>query len=132
MILGSHSGARDREMPAEMFKVIATFQDESGKPLTGPGYVVKLRDKDRFFDDKLGASSLSPEGEAEFLVFAADIRSIDSPRERTPDLYFIVTQDEHEIFRSEVFPNVEFDTVDPVTGRPDSLTRTFGPFRIGA
>jgi hypothetical protein len=117
-------------MPAEMFKVIASFQDASGKPLTGAGYQVKLRDKDPLFDDKLGVSSLDADGQAEFLVFAADIRSIDSPRERTPDLYFVLTKDGHEIFRSKVFPNVEFDTVDTVTGRPDSLTRTFGPFRV--
>jgi hypothetical protein len=118
-------------MPAEIFKVIASFQDATGKPLTGRGYQVKLRDKDPLFDDKLGVSSLDAQGQAEFLVFAADIRSIDSPRERTPDLYFVVTKDGHEVFRSEVFPDVDFDEVDDVTHRPDTLTKSFGPFRVG-
>lgn len=121
-----------RFMPAEIFKVIASFTDAKDKPLTGRDYMVKLRDKDRFFDDKLGASSLNAEGEAEFLVFAADIVSIDSPRERTPDLYFVVTKNDREIFRSEVFPDVDFQEVDNVTGRADSLTKTFGPFRVSA
>ena len=117
-------------MPADIFKVIASFEDAGGRPLTGREYMVKLRDKDPFFDDKLGASSLNPKGEAEFLVFAADIASIDSPGERTPDLYFVVTKDDREIFRSEVFENVQLEEVDAVTGRRDSLTRSFGPFRV--
>ena len=117
-------------MPAEVFKVIASFVDESGQPLTGAGYSVMLMDQDRIFDDKLGASRLDGEGRAEFLVFAADILSIDSPDERTPDIYFVVLKEHDEVCRTEVFPNVNFDLVDPVTGRADGLTKEFGPFRV--
>lgn len=117
-------------MPAEMFKVIARFEDEYGQPLTGGEYSVALRDEDRLFDDKLGDSPLDASGEAGFLVTVADILSFDSPGERTPDLYFIVKKNGQEIFRSDVFEEVNFDVVDEVTGRTDSLTRTFGPFRI--
>jgi hypothetical protein len=117
-------------MPADVFRVIGSFEDANGEPLTGADYTVRLLDKDRFFDDKLGASSLDVNGMAEFLVFPADIVSIDSPGERTPDLYFVVSKGDREIFRSEVFPNVNFDQPDPVTGRPDALTRSFGPFRV--
>jgi len=117
-------------MPAEMFKVIASFQDAHGQPLTGSAYSVSLRDQDRFFDDRLGDSFLDGSGEAGFLVAVADIVSLDSPGERTPDLYFIVKKDGQEIFRSEVFADVNFDTVDAVTGRTDSVTKAFGPFRV--
>jgi len=117
-------------MTAEVFKVSASFRKENGEPLTGREYAIGLRDEDRFFDDKLGMSSLDANGVAEFLVFAADIVSIDSPGERTPDLYFIVLKNGQEIYRSEVYRNVNFDTVDEVTGRPQGLTQSFGPFTV--
>ena len=117
-------------MPADVFKVIASFQDADGNPLAGDDYTVRLLDKDRFFDDKLGASPLDATGVAEFLIFVADIVSIDSPGERTPDIYFVVRKGDREIFRSAVFPDVNFDQTDPVTGRPDALTKSFGPFRV--
>ena len=117
-------------MPADMFKVIAKFQTSDGKPLTGADYTVKLLDKDRFFDDKLGSSSLDANGSAEFLIYVADIISIDSPGERTPDIYFVVTKGGRKIFCSEDFPDVNFGKINPVTGRSDGLTKTFGPFRV--
>lgn len=119
-------------MPAEIFKVIASFEDEKGEPLSGADYSVMLMDKDRVFDDRLGASRLDAEGKAEFLIYTADILSIDSPGERTPDIYFVVLKNGNEICRTEVSPNVNFDAVDPVTGRADALTREFGPFRVPA
>ncbi len=119
-------------MAAEMFKVIATFQDSDGSPLSGPDYLVRLIDEDRFFDDKLGSSGLDADGTAEFLIAVADILSFDSPGERTPDLYFVLSKDGREVFRSEVFSEVDFDARNPVTGRADSLTKSFGPFRVDA
>ena len=117
-------------MPAEMFKVIATFTDESGAPLTGSDYSVALMDDDKYFDDKLGSQSLSPDGKAEFLVAVADILSFDSSGERTPDLYFVIKKGQDEIFRSDVFQDVDFDAKDPVTGRAKGLTKSFGPFVV--
>ena len=117
-------------MPADMFKVIATFTDESGAPLSGSDYSVTLMDDDKYFDDKLGSQVLSPEGTAEFLVAVADILSFDSSGERTPDLYFVVRKDGKKVFKSEVFQDVDFDAVDPVTGRPKGLTKAFGPFVV--
>lgn len=117
-------------MPAEVFKVIASFEDENGQPLSGTDYSVMLMDKDRVFDDRLGASALDADGKAEFLVYTADILSIDSPGERTPDVYFVVLKKGDEVCRTEITPNVRFDAVDPITGRTDHLTREFGPFRV--
>ncbi len=117
-------------MPADLFKVIATFQDTAGNPLTGDEYEVRLLDEDHLFDDKLGATSPDKNGGVEFLVAVADIISIDSPDERTPELYFVVRRDGTKIFQSDVMKEVDFDAVDPVTGRPKGLTKEFGPFRI--
>ncbi len=117
-------------MTTELFKVIARFEDAEGRPFFGSEYEVSLLDKDRLFDDKLGASSISEDGTAEFLFSAADVLSIDSIGERTPDIYFVIEENGNEIFRSEVFEEVNFDATNPVTGRTDNLTREFGPFRV--
>ena len=117
-------------MSAGIFKVNAEFTDVDGDPLHGEIYSVALLDKDRFFDEKLGEVRLSVDGVAEFLITAADILSFDSIGERTPDLYFVVRKDGDEIYRSEVFDDVDFEANDPVTGRPKGLTRKFGPFQV--
>jgi hypothetical protein len=117
-------------MTSGMHKVIAKFLNADGEPVTGSGFAVGLRDKDMFFDDRLGVSRLNGDGEAEFMFSPTDILSIDSIGETRPDLYFVVWKDGDEIFRSEVFENVDFEAADPVTGRRDDLTRSFGPFRL--
>jgi hypothetical protein len=117
-------------MPADIFKVIARFENAEGLPFTGSAYKVTLLDKDRLLDDKLGSTTLSKDGTAEFLFSAADILSIDSVGERTPDLYFVISENGNEVFRSEMFPEVNFDATNPVTGRLDNVTREFGPFRV--
>lgn len=119
-------------MPADLFKVIARFENDEGRPFTGSEYKVSLLDRDRLFDDKLGSVSLSEDGTAEFLFSAADILSVDSIGERTPDIYFVITENGNEVFRSEVFPEVDFDAPDAVTGRQENVTRAFGPFRVVA
>ncbi len=118
-------------MTADLFRVIARFENAEGGPFFGSEYEVSLLDKDRLFDDKLGATSLSTDGTAEFMFSVADVFSIDSLGERTPDIYFVITENGNEVFRSEVFNEVDFDATDPVTGRRDNLTREFGPFRVG-
>lgn len=117
-------------MEPGLFKVIAGFTDADGKPLAGSNYSVALLDEDRFFDDRLGETGLSADGVAEFLVSAVDILSFDSAGERTPDLYFVVRKDGDEVFRSEVFREVDFAAKDPVTGRAKGLTKRFGPFQV--
>ena len=117
-------------MTADLFKVIARFEDAEGQPFFGSEYEVMLLDRDRLLNDKLGSTSLSKDGTAEFLFSASDILSIDSIGERRPDIYFVITENNNEVFRSEIFPEVDFDATDSVTGRQDNVTREFGPFRV--
>jgi hypothetical protein len=117
-------------MTSGIFKVIAEFTDTNGAPLTGDDLTVVLMDEDKYFDDKLADGHLSPDGTVEFLITAADILSFDSAGERTPDLYFVVRKDGDEIFRSEVFTEVDFEIEDPVTKRAKGLTKSFGPFQV--
>ena len=117
-------------MPADLFRVIARFENAEGRPFFGSAYKVSLFDQDSLRDDKLGSTSLNEDGTAEFLFSAADVVSVDSIGERTPDLYFVITESGNEVFRSEVFPQVNFNVTDPVTGQEDRLTLEFGPFRV--
>ncbi len=117
-------------MSSGIFKVIAAFTDADGSPLTGDDYSVVILDEDRYFDDKLGESKLNAEGSADFIITAADILSFDSAGETTPDLYFVVRKDGKEVFRSDVFSEVDFETIDPVTGRSKAGTQSFGPFKV--
>ena len=117
-------------MPADLFKVIARFENAEGQPFFGSEYEVTLLDEVRLFEYKLGSVSLSEDGFAEFVFSVAEFFSVDSPGERTPDLYFVITENGNEVFRSEVVPEVNFDATDPVTGRQDNVTREFGPYRV--
>lgn len=115
---------------ADIFKVIAEFTNSNGKPLSGDDFTVALMDEDKYFDEKLGSMPLVKDGTAEFLISAADILSFDSMGERTPDLYFVVRKGKKEVFRSEVFADVDFQSKDAVTGRAKGLTKKFGPFAV--
>ncbi len=117
-------------MSSGIFKVIATFEGTDGNPLTGDDYSVAILDEDKYFDDKLGESKLKGDGSADFIITVADILSFDSAGETTPDLYFVVRKGGKEVFRSEVFDNVNFEAIDPVTGRSKSGTQAFGPFTV--
>tara|TARA_R110002096_G_scaffold6206_10_gene28613 strand:+ start:27744 stop:28106 length:363 start_codon:yes stop_codon:yes gene_type:complete len=117
-------------MASGIYKVIATFVDADGKPVAGGDLRVRLMDEDRYFDDKLGEVGLSPEGSVEIMITAADILSFDSAGETTPDLYFVLLDGGTEIFRSEVFREVDFAVKDAVTGREKGLTQQFGPFVV--
>lgn len=113
-----------------MFQITVSFQDSGGEALTGDDWQVRVFDKDPLFDGHLGRARLDDSGEATVLIAVADVMSVDSPGERTPDLYFVLERDGKTVFRSEVFEDVQFEGLDEVTGEPDQLNQRFGPFRI--
>ena len=118
------------EKTSGLFRVIVTFHDLEGAPLAGAGWRVKLYDKDPVDDGLLAEARLDANGEASMMFSVADVKSWDSPGERKPDLYFKLLRDKAEIWRSEVFPDVDFEELDPVSGRETALTQAFGPFRV--
>ena len=113
-----------------LFCAIANFTDQAGKPLQGDGWTAAIADQDALVDDCLGTASLDDKGSATFLLHVADIKSLDSWGERNPDLYFTLFLDGELIFRSEVSQNVDFESLDPVSGDPVKITQTFGPYRV--
>ncbi len=112
-----------------LFCAIAFFTDENGKPLEGKGWTATISDQDILVDECLGKARLDNDGHAKFLLSVADIKSLDSWGERTPDIYFTLFKDDVEIFRSEVFENVDFEALDEVSGDAGQITQEFGPFK---
>ena len=113
-----------------LFCAIAIFVDGSGEPLGGSGWKASVSDQDFILDDCLGVVNVGREGKATFLLNVADIMSLDSPGERKPDLYFTLYHNDVEVFRSKVSKNVDFESLDKVSGDPVKITREFGPFQV--
>ena len=113
-----------------LFRAIVQFLDPHGQPLTGSQWQARILDRDILLDDRLGRSSLDEHGKASFLIPVSDIMSGDSPGERDPDLYFRLFLDEREVFRSEVIEDVDFESLDEVSGEPTQISREFGPYVI--
>ena len=113
-----------------MFCAIAIFVNESGNSFNMSSLTASISDQDVLVDDCLGTAKVDHEGRATFMVAAADIMSLDSPGEREPDLYFKLFKDGDEIFRSKVSRNVDFESLDPVSGDPVQITQEFGPFAV--
>jgi hypothetical protein len=113
-----------------LFCAIVKFEDSGGQPLTGPDWAVVARDRDALRDNTLGEASLDEQGQARILIAVTDVMSADSPGERMPDLYFSLRLRGREVFRSEVEIDVDFESLDPVSGDPVRITREFGPYRV--
>ena len=113
-----------------LFCAVVRFTDASGAPLTGNRWTARALDQDALLDDSIGRARLDDEGIATFLLPVAAIKSLDSPGERTPDLYFRLFDGDEEVFRSEVIENVDFESLHRVTGDPVRITREFGPYAV--
>jgi hypothetical protein len=113
-----------------LFCAIVRFEDPAGNPLTGTGWRVDVMDRDALRDNCLGSAEPDENGEACILLAVADIKSLDSPGERTPDLYFTLYRDDREVLRTGVVKDVDFESLDPVSGDPVRITRRFGPYRV--
>lgn len=114
-----------------LFRVIVSFIAEDGAPLAAAQWAVKVKDRDPLLDATLAEARLENDGSAGMLISVSDISSLDSPAERTPDLYFVLYRDGKKVLTTEVIENVDFESIDPVTGRATgSTTQTFGPYKV--
>ncbi len=114
-----------------LFKVLVSFTNLEGNPLTGSSWRVKVRDQDPLFDGTLGEARLDENGGAGILISVADISSLDSPGERTPDLYFVLYHQGKKFFTSGVTENVDFEQINPATQRATAnTTQSFGPYKV--
>jgi len=116
-----------------LFRVIVSFTQQDGTPLPTGQWTVKVKDQDPLLDATLAEARLEKDGGAGLLISVSDISSLDSPGERTPDLYFVLYRDGKKVLTTEVIENVDFESIDPVTGRATgSTTQSFGPYKVAA
>ena len=96
--------------PEFIINVFAQFlHKHTGEPLHGKDYSIRLFDKDPLKDDLLGETNTDSEGKVHFKINPVMYRSEDSPMEKNPDLYLVVSQDGTEIFRTPVAINFNFE-----------------------
>ena len=116
---------------SEVIRVLAKFNHKSnGKPVTGPEYTAKLYDKDILVNDEMGKVHPNSDGGVDIICPLPLTSSFDSPGEEKPDLYFVLLKNGKEIFRSQVFKNVDFLAKDTVSGKLTNLRQDLGTFDI--
>ena len=113
-----------------LYCAIVRFENHKGEALAGSNWKVAIRDEDPLADDELGSAVLDERGAAQILISASDVLSLDSPGERDPDLYFVLFHFGREVFRSQVMPDVDFESLDPVSGEPSRITQDFGTIQV--
>ncbi|HMF12341.1 MAG TPA: hypothetical protein VKE94_08545, partial [Gemmataceae bacterium] len=119
--------------PPGFGRVHAQFVRKSdGKPISGASgqYSVKLFDKDLLQDDELGEPRLDAAGRVQCTFDLHDIVSVDSPFESKPDLYLVLYERGHEVFRTPVFWNLEFEKSDPASGTKEPVAHDLGTFAV--
>lgn len=89
-------------------RLIARGNDE---PLSGNEFKVRLYDKDVFNDDFLGESTIDEEGLAKFTLHQKDYKS-PLGLDTKPDFYFVVYQNDEEIFKSKVMSNLDLSDIE--------------------
>lgn len=82
------------------------------KLLKGKDYKVKFYDKDPLKDDFLGESTINSNGHAIVSITADDYQSKGSPREKFPDIYFVVEKKGERIYKSPTYKNLHIEEVD--------------------
>ncbi|MCS6824739.1 MAG: hypothetical protein NZ529_10620 [Cytophagaceae bacterium] len=82
----------------------------TGTAIFGDEYSVELYDKDMLQDDLLGKSSPDQHGNVLISFDLDKIKSIDSPAEKHPDLYFKVLKNNNVIFQSNVVTDLNINS----------------------
>ena len=96
----------------ELITIRARLVDrETASPISSDGTFVKLYDKDLLEDDFLGQGQPDQSGNAEITFQSSDFKSMDSPGETRPDLYFVVFKYGKQIFKSKVIADLNLDTI---------------------
>lgn len=82
----------------------------SDEPVDGKEFKVRLYDKDLFNDDYLGESGVE-DSLASFKITQDDFKSPFN-LDNKPDFYFVVYQNDKEIFKSKVMSNLDISDVE--------------------
>lgn len=114
-----------------MVKISARFLNSvTGLSDSLEGIQARLYDQDPVSDDFLCETVLDASGEAHWLFDLSGARSPDSPGESKPDLYVELLQKGKVLFQSPVIRNVQFVSVDEVSGENHLKTQELGTFHV--
>ena len=88
-------------------RLIAVGNDE---PISGNAFKVRLYDKDVFNDEFLGESNVE-NGLAKFVLTPKDFNA-PANLDTKPDFYFVVYQNNQQIFQSKVMSNLDISDME--------------------
>lgn len=102
--------ALDKQMKIEVRARLISRQ--TGQPVFGGAYIVKLFDKDFVDDDFLGQASPDVNGAVSIAFNPSHVDQKDLLKEKSPDFYFVVFKIGKEIFRSKVMEDVDIHAIE--------------------
>lgn len=106
---------------AQICHVNARLLNEDGTVVPA-GVRVDLMDEDPISDDFLGTSTVGEDGAVAVVFNLEDAKSLDTPFETEPDLYFRVQRGSLTLVRSKTRPNVQF--LNQLQGKDPSVEPT--------
>ncbi len=86
---------------------IKLIEKGTGLPYSGSTISVKLFDKDPLTDDYLGEAAPDQEGNVLIKFDLDKIKSLDTPLEQFPDLYFKVYKNDIQYFESPLLDDID-------------------------
>lgn len=98
-------------------------------PLGGSSYRFKLYDQDPIADDTLGECKLNSRGEVKLSFHLDRAKSLDSPAETKPDLYFILFHNDEQIYESRVLKDMDLKKHGELSGE-DGYVYDLGTYVI--
>ena len=108
-----------------------TLHDGSNdEPVKGEAYKIQFFDKDLLKDDPLGESNVDDFGHAQVTVKRSDFRSLDSPLEKYPDIYFKLLKNGSVVYESHVFKNLHLEDAKHYPASEGILQFNLGTFLI--
>jgi hypothetical protein len=102
--------ALDKQMNIEVRARL--ISRETGQPIYGGAYIVKLFDKEFIDDDFLGQASPDVNGAINITFNPSHFDQKDIMKEKSLDFFFVVFRNGKEIFRSKVMEDVDIHAME--------------------
>lgn len=102
--------ALDKQMKMEVRARL--ISRETGLPLYGGAYVVRLFDKDFVDEDFLGQASPDKNGAVSIAFNPSQFDQKDVLKDKSLDFFFVVLKNGKELFRSKVMEDVDVSAIE--------------------
>jgi hypothetical protein len=102
--------ALDQQMKIEVRARL--ISRETGQPIYGGAYVVRLFDKDFIDDDFLGQASPDMHGAVSIAFNPSQLDTKDALKDKSLDFFFVVLKNGKQIFHSKVMEGVDLHAIE--------------------